>query len=268
MLVERHGVSERRACCLVNLWRSVKRHEPKRDDVATRAQVCELSVAKPRWGYRKIYDRLKVLGVKINRDRVRLIRKGEGLQVIRKQKKRRILGNSTDSVSKAEYPNHVWSYDFVHDQTMCGRRLKILTVIDEYTRECLALLSARQIGSQDVLRVLSRLFAERGLPGCIKSDNGPEFVAKRVQKWLAEQRVLTRYIEPGSPWQNGHNESFNAVLRDGCLDRWLFASPREASAVLDAFRKEYNTERPHGSLGGLTPENFASGVARCNQLAA
>lgn len=251
---------------MLRFRRSTKRYIGQREvkDVELTTQIVELSTKYPRWGYRKVYDRLKFLKVKVNRERVRLIRKQEGLQVIKKQKKRRIYGKSTEQVMKAEYPNHVWSYDFVHDQTMCGRRLKILAVIDEFTRECLALLCARHIGAQDVIRVLEQLFVVHGIPDCVKSDNGPEFVAKRIQGWLADKQVNVRYIEPGSPWQNGHCESFNSVLRDSCLDRWLFVSVREARLVLDAFMTEYNLERPHGSLAGLTPKNFALGVAQSN----
>lgn len=175
-----------------------------------------MSEKYPRFGYRKIYDKLKEDGWPVGRERVRLIRKQDGLQVIKKQKKKRLLGRSTTQLSKAEYPNHVWSYDIVSDQTACGKRFRCLTVIDEYSRYGLTIYAGRSITSGHVKRVLQELFAQWCIPTCIKSDNGPEFIAKDIQKWLQEAGVKTRYIDPGSPWQNGHNESFNAVFRDGC----------------------------------------------------
>lgn len=175
-----------------------------------------------------------------------------------KQPKKRLLGQSTTSLQKARYPNHVWSYDFVFDQTTDGRTLKHLTVVDEFTHEGLMIYLHRSITSADVIRCLDYLFELYGVPACIKSDNGPEFVAKRVQNWLKAQRVNVRYIDPGSPWQNGHNESFNGVFRDGCLDRWLFYSVAEARRVVEAWLEEYNTVRPHGSINMMTPRAFAA----------
>lgn len=169
-----------------------------------------------------------------------------------------ILGRRPTTPTGAEYPNHVWSYDFVHDGTSDGRRLRCLTEIDEYTREGLAIHCARSITSGCVIRILATLFARFGAPDCLKSDNGPEFVAQRVTAWLEERSVGTLYIAPGSPWQNGHNESFNSVFRDGCLDRWLFYSVQEARRVIDAWLTEYNHERPHGALNGLKPAQFAA----------
>ncbi len=165
---------------------------------------------------------------------------------------------STTTPTRAEYPNHVWSYDFVHDETSNRRRLRCLTVIDEYTRAGLAIYCARSITSGCVVRVLEALFSRFGAPGCLKSDTGPEFVAHRVTAWLKERGVGTIYIEPGSPWQNGHNESFNSVFCDGCLDHWLFYSVREARRVIDQWLCEYNHERPHGALDGLKPAQFAA----------
>jgi putative transposase len=162
------------------------------------------------------------------------------------------------------HPNHVWSYDFVHDETTDGRRLKCLTVLDEYTREGLTIHCARSITAGDVVQVLQELFAQRGAPVYIKSDNGPEFIAQRVTTWLHVQHVDTHFIDPGSPWQNGHNESFNGIFRDGCLDRWLFTSVHEARRIITNWLKEYNDERPHGALNGLTPQAFA---AQCSSQA-
>jgi len=259
-LQEVFAVSERRACQLIDLNRTTKRCPPKKQrGYRLLERIHQLSEKYQRYGYRKIYDKLKEEGWPVGRERVRLLRKQEGLQVIKKQKKKRLLGKSTTQLSKAEYPHHVWSYDLVSDQTACGRRFRSLTIVDEFTRYGLEIYSGRSITSGHVKRVLQRLFAQWGPPACIKSDNGPEFVAKQIQKWLKESGVGTRYIDPGMPWQNGHNESFNAVFRDGCLDRWLFYSVQEAKRVISSWLEEYNTERPHGSLGGKCPATFMAG---------
>ena len=194
----------------------------------------------------------------VNRETVRRIRKHEGLQVIKKICKRRPMGKSTTMPIRAAHPNHVWSYDFVHDETTDGRRLKCLTVLDEYTREGLAISCARSITAHEIVQVLQRLFVQRGAPGYVKSDNGPEFIAHRVTTWLQAHQVDTHFIAPGSPWQNGHNESFNGVFRDGCLNRWLFTSVHEARRIITNWLEEYNHERPHGALDGLTPHALAA----------
>jgi putative transposase len=256
-LQKNYQVSERRSCRVLRLNRMTKRRSwPRKEEVLLRQGIHHLSEKYPRFGYRKIFDKLKEAGIAVGRERVRLIRKQEGLQVIKKQKKRRLLGKSTAQLGKAEYPHHVWSYDLVADQTADGRRLKCLTVVDEYTRYGLKIYSARSITSGHVKKVLQRLFTQWGAPTCIKSDNGPEFVARKIQDWLKQTGVKTKYIDPGSPWQNGHNESFNAVFRDGCLDRWLFYSVQEAKRVIDRWLDEYNNERPHGALDGKTPATF------------
>jgi putative transposase len=215
---------------------------------------------------RKVYHLLKGEQWGVNRETVRCIRKREGLQVIKKERSRRPGGESTTTPTRAAYPNHVWSYDFVHDATTDGRRLKCLTVLDEYTREGLAISCARSITADDVVQVLQRLFAHRGAPIYVKSDNGPEFMAHRVTTWLHAQHVDTHFIEPGSPWQNGHNESFNGGWRDGCLNRWLLTSVQEARRIRNYWLEEYNNERPHGALDGLTPHAFAV-QGRCPSLA-
>ena len=264
----RHRGSERRICRVLHLARSTKRRVLRRleHEGALRGALHRLSLRYPRFGYRKVSVKLKAAGYAVGRERVRLLRKQEGLGVVKKQKKRRHGGTTTAAVTKAHAPNHVWSYDFVHDQTADGKRLKFLTVLDEFTRQGLTIECARHITSGDVLRVLQRLFAERGPPGCLKSDNGPEFIAGAVQHWLAEARVQTRYIDPGKPWQNGHVESFHAVLRDGCLNRWLFWSRREARTIVTAWLAEYNTERPHGALKDLTPTAFAERYASSKEV--
>lgn len=261
--------SERRSCRIISLNRATKRNKPKANrDQELREEIHRLSFHYPRFGYRKIYHKLKDSAWRVGRERVRLIRKQEGLQVIKKQKKKRLLGKSTTKLSKANYANHVWSYDLVSDQTACGRRIRCLTVIDEYTRYGLAIYTSRSITSGHVKRVLKDLFEKWGPPACIKSDNGPEFVSKEIQGWLKTAKVKTRYIDPGSPWQNGHSESFNAVFRDGCLDRWLFYSVQEARRVINSWLDEYNIERPHGALAGVTPARYVKKLKEKRRKAA
>jgi len=262
-LEEHYAVSERRACRVIALNRSTKRRVPGSPfNVALVSRVHALSERYPRSGYRKIHWKLEEEGACVGREHVRLIRKQEGLQVPKKQKKRRALGMSTSTFSPAQYPNHVWSYDFVYDRTEDGRRIRCLTVIDEFTRRALTIECGRHMTSGDVIRVLSRLVGSHGSPSIIKSDNGPEFVATAVQKWIAEAGIKTRYIDPGSPWQNGHNESFNGIFRDGCLNRWAFYSVREAKKIIQQWLNEYNQERPHGSLQGATPDAFTAAYHR------
>jgi putative transposase len=263
------GVSERRACKVIGIARSTKRRPSGRIEEANLVRrVHELTERYPRFGYRKIHAVLRGEGFAIGRDRLRLIRKREGLQVPRKQRKRRRRGKSTTEVDRALYPNHVWSYDFVADQTADGKRLRFLTVIDEFTREAIWIECARYLNSHDVVRVLEQLVESRGYPEIIKSDNGPEFVANRIQEWIEKRPVDTYFIEPGSPWQNGHNESFNGVLRDGCLNRWAFMSAREARLIVESWRQEYNEERPHGALNQITPAAYAAGVGKQQREAA
>jgi putative transposase len=241
------------------LHRSTRRRQsgqPNQAELIKRIHT--LSERYPRFGYRKIYHLLKGEQWRVNRETVRRIRKHEGLQVSKQERPRRPVGASTTTPTRAAHPNHVWSYDFVHDETTDGRRLKCLTVLDEYTREGLAISCARSITANDVVQVLQRLFVQRGAPVYVKSDNGPEFMAHRVTTWLQAQHVDTHFIEPGSPWQNGHNESFNGVFRDGCLNRWLFTSVHEARRIIANWLEEYNDTRPHGALGGLTPRAFAA----------
>lgn len=266
-LVAEHEVSKRRACKVIGIHRST---ENRRSESSDRKQqmislIVEISVKHPRWGYRTVYDWLKERKYRVGRETVRLCRKREGLQVVRKQRKKRCLGGSAQRELQAQYPNHVWSYDFVEDATGDGKRLRFLNIVDEYTRECLAIDCSRSQNWSKVKKVLQRLFAERGIPAFIRSDNGSEFVAHQLQKWLKEMKVQTAYIQPGSPWQNPYVESFNAMFRDGCLDCWLFFTPKEAQQIASGWRDEYNFERPHGSLDGKTPAKFAQGYALSSQ---
>ena len=253
---------------MVSINRSTKRRQSGNEKKADLVKhIHELSYEHDRYGYRKIYDMLKAEGWAVSRETVRIIRKRDGLQVAKKQRKRRTLAGSTKKCRMAEYPNHVWSYDLVHDMTVDGRSLKCLTIIDEYTREGLEIYSARSITSGDIIRVLEGLFVRHGSPVCLRSDNGPELIAKKLRQWLKEKGVGTHYIDPGSPWQNAYCESFKGIFRDGCLDRWIFTSVREARAVIAQWLEEYNTVRPHGSLRGKTPAIYAE-LARISNGAA
>jgi len=263
------AASERRACQGVEIARSTMRRPSGRtEEVELVAAVHRLSERYPRFGYRKIFHRLQMEGWRVGRERVRLLRRREGLRVRRTGPKRHRRGISTADPTEALHPNHVWSYDFVADQTVDGRTLRFLTVIDEHTRQGLWIECARHLTSVDVVRVLDQLVELHGPPRVVKSDNGSEFVAKKVQQWIECRGIDAQFIDPGSPWQNGHNESFNAVFRDGCLYRWLFESVREAREASEAWLLEYNEERPHGSLGGLTPVSFFERVKNQEREAA
>lgn len=249
-------ISERRACQVVSIHRSSYRHQGRGDIDAVHGEVVRLSQRYPYWGYRKIYDLIDRDEYRVGRERVRLIRRREGLQVVQKRRKKRVLGQTTQWVHRAMHPQHVWSYDFVHDQTIDGRSLRCLTIVDEFTRESLAIDCSRSLTSHDVVRRLQELVTRCGRPHCIRSDNGPEFIAKAVKDWLAEHSIGTHYIDPGSPWQNAYGESFNSIFRTTCLDRWAFESVQEARAVIQEWQLEYNTIRPHGSLSGRSPAQF------------
>ena len=251
-----YAISERRACQAMQMNRSSYRYVGQRELVdAAYREVLRLSDRYRYFGYRKIYDLMRG-SWSISRERVRLIRRREGLQVVKKRRKRKLLAMTTQWVQRAEFPNHVWSYDFVYDQTEDGRQLKCLTVVDEFARLGLAIPVGRSLTATDVTRILDELFRQYGRPVCIRSDNGPELVSRHVQKWLKEKHVNTHYIDPGSPWQNAYNESFNSIFRTTCLDRCLFSSLTEARAIINQWLEEYNTVRPHGSLGGMNPEQF------------
>ena len=250
-----YNISDRRACKLIDINRKTNSYRLATKKFTQRSAVIDLSVAKPRWGYRKIYDSLRLQGFTVGKERVRIIRKEEGLQVRKKQHKKRAIGKNQYQ-HQAEYPNHVWSWDFMFDATTNGRSLKILNIIDEYTKECLLTVTGRSIRSVDVLKHLRRLFVERGYPKYIRSDNGPEFVAKSLKHNIEKSGAEVLYIEPGSPWQNGFVESFNSIMRDNLLNRYLFHTPKEAQQKLDVFKKEYNEERPHGAIGGIPPMMF------------
>jgi len=215
----------------------------------------------PRYGSERVHQLLVGTGWRVNFKRVHRLWKAEHLQVPRKQRKRRRLpGSSQNSCArhKATRRNHVWSYDFLADRTEDGRQLKLLVVIDEFTRECLAIETGRTFTARDVILTLQYLFAVRGAPQHVRSDNGPEFIAKEIQRWLERASVGTLYIQKASPWENGYVESFNGKLRDELLNRELFLSLAEARYVLDEWRLEYNHRRPHSSIGWQTPAAYAA----------
>jgi len=254
-LLNNFSVSTRFVCKLLKLNRNTLNYKSKVDRSVLIKQVCELSNRYPRWGYRKITDYLRIRGVKVCKETVRSIRKQSGLQVKRKQRKRRLL-RAKPTLHQAEYINHVWSWDFMFDTTFNGRKLKVLNIIDEHSKELLVSYVARTITAKDVYKILQKLFVERGYPKHIRSDNGSEFVAKFIQDKLSQAKVNVIYIQPGSPWQNPYIESFNSIMRDNLLNRYLFFTPKEAQVIINNFKTEYNTERPHGSLGGITPHMF------------
>ena len=259
------GVSERRACKTIRQPRSTQRYQPKKPDKdkALIKRLHQISRQHPRYGYRRVAALLRRARWEVNDKRVHRLWKQTGLQVPRKQRKRRRIaaGKNGSGRLRAIRPNHVWSYDFVFDQTENGRALKFMPVVDEYTRECLALEVERSLTSADAVRILDRLIRERGEPGYIRSDNGPEFVAEAVKVYLEDRRTKTRYIDPGAPWQNPYVESFNGKLRDELLERELFASVPEAKVLSGQYRKHYNHERPHSALEYQTPAAFAATCA-------
>jgi len=228
--------------------------------------IVHLSQEHPRYGYRRITVMARRAGLVINAKRVQRVRRRHGLQVRKRQRKLRRTGQSTALRQRATHTNHIWSWDFVEDQTEHGTRFRILTLIDEYTRECLAVHVGWSIRAVDVIRVIEVAIKRYGLPEHIRSDNGPEFIAYALQDWLREQMIKVIYITPGSPWENGHIESFHDKFRDECLNRELFGSLAEAKIIIESWRGEYNTERPHSSLGDQTPAEFADRRAEGSRL--
>ena len=250
-------VSERRVCAALGQHRSTQRKAPRGldDEEALTADIIEFARRYGRYGYRKISALLRDAGWLVNDKRVERIWRCEGLKVPAKQPKKGRLWLDDGSCIRLrpEHRNHVWSYDFVEDRTHDGRKFRTLNVIDEFTRECLAIRVARKLNSIDVIDVLSDLFILRGVPGHIRSDNGPEFIAQAVQDWIKAVGAQTAYIAPGSPWENGYVESFNARFRDELLDGEIFYSLKEAQIIIESWRRHFNTLRPHGSIGYRPP---------------
>ena len=251
------GVSERRACKVLDLPRSTHRYEPipVEDEQGLTEEIVELASRYGRYGYRRITALLRMDGWDVNHKRVERIWRREGLKVPAKQPKRgRLWLNDGSCVRlRPQGPNHVWAYDFVLVRTHDGRGVRLLTVMDEYTRECLAIRADRHIRSCDIIETLAELMMISGVPDHIRSDNGPEFTARAVRGWLGGVGARTLYIEPGSPWENGYIESFNAKLRDELPDREVFYTLLEVRVLTERYRQTYNRIRPHSSLGYRPP---------------
>jgi len=250
-------VSERRACRVLGQPRSTQRREAwiPDDEPQLVADIIRLATQYGRYGYRRITELLRREGWNVNHKRVARLWRREGLKVPSKQPKRRRLWFNDGSCVRlrASHRDHVWSYDFVMTRTHDGRAVRMLAVLDEYTRECLSIKVKRRMNHQDVLHTLADLFIERGTPDYIRSDNGSEFTAEALRDWLEKVKVDTAYIEPGSPWENGYIESFNGKLRDELLNGEIFDTLTEAKVLIERWRREYNTVRPHSSLGYKSP---------------
>ena len=254
---QKFGASERRACRVLGQARSTQRRlrRERGDEEALRGDVVKLASRYGRSGYRRVTALLQAEGWAVNHKRVERIWRQEGLRVSKKQPKRGRLWLNDGSCIRLR-PTHrgsVWSYDFTATRTHNGRAVRMLTILDEYTRECLAIVVARKLKSDNVLHTLAELFALRGAPEHLRSDNGSEFTSKVVRKWLERVGVQTLFIAPGSPWENGYIESFNGKLRDELLDREIFYTLTEAKILIERWRREYNTVRPHSALGYRPP---------------
>lgn len=256
-----YGLSERHACRIVDQPRGTQRYIPtlKPDEDMLTQAIIALACEYGRYGYRRITALLNEAGFAVGKDRVQRIWRREGLKVPGKQPKRRRLWLNDGSIIRLrpEHRNHVWSYDFAEAQTYDGRSLRIMAVIEEFTRECLALMVARRINSLGVIDTLADVMLMRGVPENIRSDNGPEMTAKVVRDWLGSIGTKTLYIEPGSPWENGYVESFFGKLRDELLNGEVFYSLKEAQIVIEQWRQHYNTKRPHSALGYRPPAPVA-----------
>ena len=257
-------ISERRACRVLGQSRTTQRYQSQRPAADRKLLQAMRRIAdrRPRFGSPRTHRLLQALGWRVNHKRVERIWQEENMQVPHKQHKRRRLpsGGSENSCvrKRTEHKDHVWSYDFVADRLENGRQIRMLVVIDEFTRECLAIEVSRSFTAKQVIEVLRYLFAVRGTPKFVRSDNGPEFVAKELRKWLDQADVKTLFITPGSPWENGYVESFNGKLRDELLNQELFLSLEEARWVVDRWRLDYNHHRPHSALDYQTPAAFAA----------
>tara|TARA_B100000953_G_scaffold221901_1_gene183693 strand:+ start:416 stop:1267 length:852 start_codon:yes stop_codon:yes gene_type:complete len=251
------NVSERRACLVLGQHRSTQRKVPRgrADEERLRQDIITLSETYGRYGYRMVTGLLNNAGWHVNHKRVERIWRSEGLKVPRKHKKRgRLWLNDGSCVRlRPKRPNHVWSYDFVHERTHDGRAFRTLNIIDEFSKEALMIRVNRKLNSTDVVDALTDLFILRGPPVYIRSDNGPEFVAEKVRKWITTVGAKTAFIEPGSPWENGYCESFNSRFRDELLNGEIFYTLKEAQIIIEKWRVHYNTVRPHSSLGYKPP---------------
>ena len=256
-------LSGRRACTLLRVARSALGYAPQRPgrDAALVAELERLAAAHPRYGYRRIWALLRRQGRPVNVKRVHRLWRGAGLALPRRRPRRK-LRTGARVRPRADRPNAVWTYDLIHDACADGTRFKCLTVVDECTKECLAITVARALPADRVLLGLRQLVARRGAPQYLRSDNGPEFIAHRIRRWLGGAGITTAYIDPGKPWQNGVGESFHSRLRDECLNQETFFTVREAAVLIEQFRRTYNEARPHSSLRYHTPLEVAQRRAR------
>lgn len=264
-MAERCVASERRACDVIEQPRSTQRYQccPRETEQRLVQRLHELVREHPRYGYRRMWAMLRAEGWRVNRKRIYRLWSREGFRVPQKQRKRRRLGCSASSIvrRRPQHKDHVWCWDFIHDRDERGRPLKWLSIVDEFTRECLALEVARSIRAEDVIDVVRELFLIRGRPEHLRGDNGPEFIAAELRRWLDRAEVAPLYIAPGSPWENGYAESFHGRLRDELLNAESFADVHEAKALAERWKNEYNHRRPHSSLGYATPAAFAATLA-------
>ncbi len=257
VLAKQRGLSKRRACALLGTARSGLGYESRREkaDAPVLARMRELAAQYPKYGYRFMQIFLRREGMEMSADRVHRLWRVAGLQVRRKRPRRRVAASRPRPVPPTG-PNHVWAIDFVHDHCANGQKLKCLTVIDEWTRECLAIDVAGSLRARRVVDVLARLVSVHGAPAYLRSDNGPEFVSKALLRWVTDERIETAFIDPGKPWQNGMDESFNGRFREECLSLEWFRSRSEAAPLIEGWRRHYNEVRPHSSLRYLTPSEF------------
>jgi putative transposase len=271
MLKDRLSLSERRACEIAGQHRSTQRHVPGLvvDEERLRERLRGISADHPRWGYRRAHAELLLEGFCLNRKRTQRIWREEGLRVPKKAHKRRRLGvSTTEGVERlsATHPNHVWALDFQHDASTDGRELKFLNIVDEFTREALAIECGRSIDADETVATLERLVIERGVaPENLRADNGPELTARVLREWCEAGSTATAYIDPGAPWQNAWVESFNARLRDELLDVEEFSTLAEAQLLAGDYRDDYNRNHHHSALGMMAPSRFAASWQRNGQ---
>jgi putative transposase len=255
------GLSERRACSIVGVDRKTARYSPRRPaDAKLRQTLRDLANERRRFGYRRLFVLLRQAGETSGKNRIYRLYREEGLTVRKRRARRRAVGTRAPIPIEAR-PNARWSLDFVHDQFACGRRFRILNIVDDVTRECLAALPDTSISGKRVARELTTLIAKRGKPGMIVSDNGTEFTSNAILSWASEHRIEWRYIAPGKPMQNGFCESFNGRMRDELLNETLFFGLDHARAKIDVWANDYNHQRPHSSLGYATPVEYAANLA-------
>jgi putative transposase len=255
--VNRRGLSLRRACALMSVARSTLRYESRlaRRDAPVVSVMRELAGQYPRYGYRRIQVFLARRGHEMSADRAHRLWRLAGLQVLRKRPRRRVSTSRPRPLAPTGM-GEIWAYDFVFDACANGQQLKCLTIVDEFSRECLAIDAAGSIRSGRVIEVLSKLVSVHGAPKYLRSDNGPEFVSRAILRWLTGAQINTAHIDPGKPWQNGSNESFNGKFRDECLSMEWFTNRMDAKIFIENWRRHYNEVRPHSSLANLTPSEF------------